>query len=482
MSVVRWAILAFVVMLALFMWSAWALERWGDKGEGARAAAAPTYRCPMHPEVTSSSPGECPICHMDLALVGPDTTAATAHDSHGPIILDDGGALTLYCPMHPDVRSAKPGRCPLCKMALEPIPEDAGLPPLDMAAEVDEPPQGTVPISLALDRVQSIGVRTAVVEEGSASPMLRVTAVVERPEQGTAEVHARTPGFVEAIFVDQTGRAVGAGQPLVSLYSPEILQAENDLLSMRAWTGDGSTPAAARRKLELLGMSPVEIDRVLAKREPIRAFTIGAPRGGYVTKKNVVLGSYVTPEMTLYEIQDLSRVYVVGDVFLRDLPSVPVGTSARFVPAGRSDAESSTIDLIYPLASSEARTRRVRMQLDNRGEHRFAPGEWGTLEIAGAHARSGLTVPRDAIVDTGGQTYVFVVSTTSSGQRFVPRTVKVTPSSASGDRWLVDSGLQAGERVVVGATFLIDSESRLQASLATGTPHTPHNTPDAKAP
>lgn len=324
-------------------------------------------------------------------------------------------------------------------------------------------PPGTTPVTLALDRIQSIGVRTAVAEDRAGASNLRVTAIVMPPEQGVSEVHVHTPGFVEAMHVDQTGVAVRAGQPMVSVYSPEILQAENELLATSQWAGDAgaSSTSSARRKLELLGMEPAEIERVLTKREAIRAITVAAPRGGFVTKKNVVLGSYVTPEMALFEIQDLSKVYVVADVFLADVGSVAVGAEGRFIPTGHPDrAAIAKVDLVYPLANAEARTRRVRMQIKNDATKAYAPGEYGIVELV-VGSRRGVSIPRDALIDTGTSSYVFVVEPEG---RFVPRVVAVGGSDA--DRIFVGSGLTAGERVVSGATFLIDSESRLQASIA----------------
>jgi Cu(I)/Ag(I) efflux system membrane fusion protein len=307
-------------------------------------------------------------------------------------------------------------------------------------------------------------VRTAVVGEGQATQSLRVTALVAPTEQGAAEVHVRSAGFVERIFVNQTGVPVRSGQPLFAMYSPEIFQAESELIATHQWEGtDKSTSTAdsSRRKLELLGMSSKDIDQVLKTREPMRAIPIYSPNVGHVTKKNLVIGSYVTPEMSLYEIQDLSRVYVVADVFQRDIEFVRVGTTGRFVPSRRpEEAIEVRVDLIYPTLNAEARTTRVRMQVANPKGVTFRPGEYGSVEFA-TPARRALTVPRDAVVDTGLYTYVFVVQ--GEGV-FSPR--EVTVGEEQGEMLTILSGIAPGDRVVSGATFLIDSESRLQASAA----------------
>jgi Cu(I)/Ag(I) efflux system membrane fusion protein len=274
-------------------------------------------------------------------------------------------------------------------------------------------------------------------------------------------VHVRSPGFVERIFVNQTGVAVGREQPLFALYSPEILQAEGELLVAQKWAEgpNGTAADAARRKLELLGMSSKDIENVGKTGEPMRAIPIYAPQGGHVTKKNLVAGSYVTPEMPLYEIQDLSRVYVVADVFQRDIGILKMGTPGRFTPTRRPDiAVDVRVDLIYPTLNAEARTSRVRMQLQNPKVISFRPGEYGTVEFA-TPSRQAVTVPLDAVIDTGLHTYVFVVQ--SEGV-FSPR--EVVLGEEQSEMMTVLGGISLGERVVSGATFLIDSESRLQAS------------------
>lgn len=494
MAAVRWMIVVAAGLLAVFMWLSYARAQLAPPA--GTTADAPKYHCPMHPQIVSNEPGECPICHMNLeriegtrgspmmAEAGAAAAAAAAARAPSPPrpVADAGSegtaAAGFTCPMHPEIHSSTPGRCPICKMALEPV--DAGAATgaaVDggAAAPPGSVPPGTTPIMLGLDRIQSIGVRTAVAEERASASTLRVTAIVMPAEQGVSEVHVRTPGFVEAMHVAQTGTSVRGGQPLLSVYSPEILQAQHELLATASWAPSAyaagssdagaaastSASSSARRKLELLGMTTSDIDRVVAKRETIRAIVVTAPRGGVVTKKNVVLGSYVTPEMALYEVQDLSKVYVVADVFLPDVAAVAVGSEGRFVPAGRpGGAVTAKVDLVYPVANAEARTRRVRMQIPSDATKPYAPGEYGTVELT-VGSRRGVSIPRDALVDTGSARYVFVVE---GEGRFSPRVVAT--SGSDGDRIMVGDGLKAGERVVAGATFLIDSESRLQASIA----------------
>ncbi len=464
MAIVRWVIVLVSLAVAIGAW--WSFRR--AHGDGGVLASQARYTCPMHPGIVSPSPGQCPICGMDLVPVQRDTDTHAHAGPSFPFTLEDAGAATtgdggaarFACPMHPEVRSHDPGTCPVCKMKLEPIPSSSS-----------QHAAGLAPVTLTEGRLQSIGVRFAVASLGESDGVLRSTASVALPEQGASEVHVRAAGFVERIAVRETGVKVSAGQELVAIYSPEVFQAEADLLAARAiggaafpmlgdaGAGDDRVTSAARARLELLGMSPRAVDEVLRTGKIARTFAIVAPASGVVVRKNVVLGSYVTPETTLYEIVDLSKVYVIADVFDASAEAAQVGTRARFVVAGRPELSADgTIDLVYPRANPESRTTRVRMPIAN-PNMRFVPGTAGTLEVPHA-ARSALFVPRDAVVDTGSERHVFV---DAGGGTLVPRTV--TTGRASGERIEVTSGLRAGERVVSGATFLVDSESRLRAAM-----------------
>ena len=461
MAWVRWLLLLGVLVAAVYTNVTHFVTERGDA-----AASKAAFYCPMHPQITSDREGECPICHMKLEPIPKERLSASpsgsAHDHRGhtheghETSAEHVTGAKYVCPMCPGVESDEPGRCPICHMYLERV-----VPKGEHVTEGVTPgttPSGTVPIVLSLDRMQAIGVRTTRVVRQTIDAPLRVTATVMAPEQGQAFVHARAAGYVERASVQQTGVRVRKGQELVALYSPEIFQAQAELLASQAWKGDVSHEAA-RTKLELLGVAPKTIDKILETKKPLRAIPITSPVDGWVVKKNVALGSYVTPEVPLFEIVDLSRVYVVAEVFPKDARRIELGSEARFTLAGRDGTTfTGTIDLVYPTLSPTERTTRVRMQLKNT-DAALRPGDYGTVEIA-SKASEALVVPRDAIVDTGASTYVFVVE---GEGRLVPRIVAL--GQGHDDLVEVKDGVSEGESVVSSATFLIDSESRLQASL-----------------
>lgn len=506
MAVVRWILLALVATAALFSVYSYARPLLGGDTKSAEKGAK--YICPMHTQIVSDRPGECPICHMDLVpapavstpaapppsatttytqgyicpmdpdvhsdtpgtcsrckmdLVpvpgwtpGAPAASAKAAPSAAPTPSANPAAPRGYtCPMHPDVRTQAPGRCPHCGMELEAIPEPK--PP--------SAPPDTAPITLSLDRVQAIGVRTAVVEEQRGEGGLRLTAAVEVPEQGRAEVHVRAAGYVEAIHVKDVGVKVKAGEALVSVYSPEVLQAQQELLAMSAWPAVGvdrrePPTAAAKKRLELLGVGRETIERIVAGGKPQRAMAIGSPIGGYVTRKDVVLGSYAMPDKVLFEVADLKGVYLVASAYPHQLAAVRVGDEATFTtPSLPGHVFSTKVDLVYPSMDVSTRTARVRFRVDNK-DLNLRPGQFGIVQIAGKHVHA-LMIPMDAVIDTGRSIYVFVAR---EGGRFEARNVEL--GEQIGARFIVKSGLAEGERVVSGATFLIDAESRLQASLA----------------
>lgn len=382
----------------------------------------------------------------------------------------DASAATaprFFCPMHPQVKSHDPGECPICQMTLEPIPVERkkprpSAPPASAAASTGLPPDVAPSLELSLARVQSINVRTREARLLPGSGKLTLPAVVEAQERGRAEVHVRSAGFVERVAVRETGAVVKAGQELFALYSPEIYQAQSELLALKRLGGDADGNVdRARRRLELLGVSAAQSDKLLQGAAASRTVPVSAPLGGYVARLAVVQGAFVTPEAVLYEIVDPSRVYVVASLPESRAREVTVGQPARFLSGDvETSGAAGKIDLIYPELDRSARSVKVRLSLDNAQGH-ISPGQFGRVELSLA-ADPTVAVPRDAVIDTGRGAYVFI----DEGQGHFRAAPVETGAALAEDELEIRKGVAPGEHVVSGAAFLLDSESRLRASLA----------------
>jgi Cu(I)/Ag(I) efflux system membrane fusion protein len=356
-------------------------------------------------------------------------------------------------------------------MTLEPIPEARKKPAPKQASTAPAPsagaaaalPAGVAPdMQLRLDRLQAINVRTREARALPGRGQLTVPAVVEAQERGRAEVHVRSGGFVERIAVRETGARVKAGQELFSLYSPEIFQAQAELLAL-AKLGGSSDPGveSAKKRLELLGISRASSDKLVAAGVASRSVPVYAPISGYVARIGAVLGSFVTPETTLYEIIDPSRVYVVASVPESRAAEVQLGQEARFSSADHQlRGLLAKVDLLYPELDRAARAVRVRFSLEN-PEGRILPGQFGSIELS-LSAGPSVAVPRDAVIDTGKATYVFVDEGEGRLRAAPVEIGNVLPE----DEIEVRHGLLEHEKVVSGAAFLLDSESRLRAAIA----------------
>jgi len=410
----RWLLVVLAATLCAFSW--WSFAR----AEPQEAALAPRFYCPMHPEVKSHDPGECPICHMTLEPI-------------------------------PEARKKSPPKKPSPAVTASGAGAPAPLPP-------GVPPE----IQLRLDRVQAINVRTRKARALPGQGQLSVPAVVEAQERGRAEVHVRSAGFVERIAVREVGARVKAGQELLSLYSPEIYQAQAELVAL-AKVGGGSDPGVerAKKRLELLGVSGAAADKAVASGTVNRTIPVSSPISGYVARVGAVLGSFVNPDTALYEIVDPSRVYVVASVPESRAPEVKLGQEARFSSSDQQlSGVSAKVDLIYPELDRAARAVKVRFSLDN-PEGRILPGQFGSVQLA-LPAEPSVAVPRDAVIDTGRAAYVFIDEGEGRFRAVAVELGAVLPD----DEIEIRRGVADQESVVSGAAFLLDSESRLRAAVA----------------
>jgi len=369
-----------------------------------------------------------------------------------------------YCPMHPSYTSDRPGDCPICNMSLVVRkPEDAAT-----ASAVPE----HATIRVTPERRQLIGVRTGTVEKRMLERTIRAVGRVEFNEKRLSAVSLKFAGWIEEMFVKATGDLVRIGAPLFSIYSPELLEAQRNLLlalqSARGLPADApaalraladETLKSARDRLRLWDLTDEQIQALEASGEPERVVSIHARVRGVVTRRNVVRGGSVEPGRDLYELADLSTVWVHADVYEPELPHVQVGMKATVhlssLPGEHVEGE---VVYVYPYLNEMTRTARVRLEVSN-PEERLKPGMYGDVALRVALGER-LVVDDQAVLDTGTRQIVFA---DLGDGRFEPRQVTLGDRS---DGWaVVREGLAEGERIVTSGTFLIDSESRLKAAL-----------------
>jgi membrane fusion protein, copper/silver efflux system len=367
------------------------------------------------------------------------------------------------CPMHPGVQQDHPGECPICSMTL--VKKEKGQP----AAPVPSPtpgaaaPPGLVPIDLTPDRIQLTGIRTAPAARESLAAEIHTVGFVAASEKGLAQVQTRIPGWIQRLAVAQTGAKVQKGQVVAWIYSPDLVAAQQELLNAVRWQRDGSsaapTAADARARLELLGIDVEDIAAIERAGQPIRDLQVRSRVAGFVTRKNAVEGLFVQPGTVLYELADLSTVWVLADVYEYEIERVRAGQEAtvRLAAFPRATIRGK-VTFLAPDLDPATRTLRVRIELPN-ADSRLRPGMYGDVSIAGDRT-DGVFVPAEAVVDTGEAQYVFLAQ---AGGRFEPRRVKV--GARAGDKVQILEGVSEGETVVTTANFLLDSESRLRATV-----------------
>ncbi len=430
------------------------LARRSGQAAPAQAQAAEQYQCPMHPAIVQDHPGECPICGMKLVK----PTAAPAKAAERKV-------LFYRSPMDPAQTSPVPAKDSM-GMDYLPVYDDESAP----HSEVD----GLAVVDVDLSRQQLIGLRTAKVDRGAVGGAFRTVGRVGVAETQVRRVSVKVPGYVERIFVDFVGKPVRRGQALFALYSPDVLATEHELLS--ALKGQQTAlAAAARRKLELWDVPEAELARLEREGTAERTVTFVSPASGVVTKKDVVEGARLEAGSMPYEVVDLSTVWVLADVYETELrfvtPGAPVKLTLNAFPGRQYEGKVLFID---PVLDPKTRTARLRLAFPNPGGE-LRPEMFGEVTVE-RPARDVVRVPADALVRSGADDVVFVARDTG---RFEPRRVRT--GEVGRDFAEVLEGLTEGEAVVTRANFLIDSESRLRASLSRLAAEKPTDEPSTDA-
>jgi RND family efflux transporter MFP subunit len=329
-------------------------------------------------------------------------------------------------------------------------------------------------IRIAPERQQRIGVKFAEAALAPATVEIRAVGRVAYDETRLAHVHTKVSGWIEEVFVNYVGAPVRRGQPLFTIYSPDLVASQEEyLLSLRAQRelgessfervseGARSLRAAARRRLELWDMTAAQIEALEKRGEVSRTVTVLSPVSGVVTERAAYHhGRTVTPELDLYTIVDLSRVWVLAQVYEYELPHVAVGQAAEAALPYEPERKplEGKVTFVHPFLDPKTRTVEVRMEFPN-PDLALKPESFVNVTLRRDLGRR-LVVPKDAVMDTGARQYVFV---DQGGGYLEPRLVKAGAETAAGR--LIAEGLREGERVVTAANFILDSESRLKGAF-----------------
>jgi RND family efflux transporter MFP subunit len=426
----------------------------------AESPSKDAYYCPMHPQIQSNKPGTCPICNMNLEKKAIEEKTESKHKTSAATKAKD----LYFCPMHPQIQSDKPGTCPICNMDL--VKKEARDDSMKgMAAS------GTVRINP--DMQQLIGVEYGEASEQPLSKTLLTVGRLTYDETKITRIQTRIEGWIEKTFVDFTGMLVKRGQPLISVYSPELFSAQQELIIARQTlealaasefkeirANAESLYTSTKERLRLWNITDGEIKQIEKRGAPVRALTFYSPIDGFVINRNAYPGQRIAPDTELYTIADLSTIWVLADVFEYEMAQIQVGQTATMeLSYFPGEIFKGVISYVYPVLDNTSRTLKVRLQFPNPA-YKLKPDMWANVTMRIDYG-SQLSVPGSAVLDSGTEQIVFVAL---DDGYFEPRKIQLGAQVDS--RYIVLSGLKRGERIVTSGNFLIDSESKLKSALS----------------
>jgi Cu(I)/Ag(I) efflux system membrane fusion protein len=428
------------------------------------------YRHPMNPSITSKVPAQDEMGMDYIPVYEPEAKPEESKSR------DHKGKLLYY-------------RHPMGLPDTSPVPKkDAmGMDYIPVYAEADDLSEAPV-LHLTTEKIQRLGVKTTLAENAEIAQTVRSVGIIEADERRLHDVTLRFDGFIEKLYVNATGQSVAKGQPLLELYSPDLISAQNEYLLAqqsktmlahgREWLQAGikSLADSSLERLENWGISADDLRR-LQQGEALKSVVVRSPASGVILEKTAIAGARAMAGDTLFKIADLSTVWVMAEVYEQDIGSIKLGQTARVtLDAYPGKIFTGKVGFVYPTLNAATRTVKARVELAN-PDHLLKPMMYAQLQID-AQKRRALAVPRSAVLEGGRHTLVLV----DRGEgRFEPRPVKLglraaarvpEPLPHSRQPWQSEEmteileGLQEHESVVVSANFLIDAESNLKAAVS----------------
>jgi Cu(I)/Ag(I) efflux system membrane fusion protein/cobalt-zinc-cadmium efflux system membrane fusion protein len=405
----------------------------------------------MHPEIIQDGPGYCPICGMKLTPV--KSTKVSSVKSQG-----ERKIKYWRAPMDPTYISDKPGKSPM-GMDLIPVYED----------EIEE---GAITIDPVT--VQNMGLRVAPVKTGKLTRTIRTVGHIDYDEKKLYTINTKIAGWIEKLYVNTTGEIVEKGQPLLEIYSPELVSTQEEYLSsLKSYeelknspfedVGKGASEllSSTRKRLENWDIDKDQIRRLEQDGKIKKTLTIYSPAKGVVINKNAIEGAFIEAGADLFHIADLSTVWVLGTIYEYELPFVKLGQkvniSLSYIPGETFEGK---LTYIYPYLNQMTRDVKVRLEFPN-PEFKLKPEMYANLVIESELAGERVLIPEEAVIHSGKREIVFV----DMGKgKYSPREIQ---SGASGEEGVIEvkNGLLPGEMVVTSAQFMLDSESKTQEAI-----------------
>lgn len=426
------------------------------------------WTCSMHPQVIEEEPGQCPICHMDL-------TPLRNHDADPASAGADSTATATptewTCADHSIIVEDAPGTCPIDGLDLVPVHDGAPHGPAEATADASR--SAAIEVQVAPAMVQKMNVRTAAVTHRDLTRPIRTVGYLEYDPQRMVTVTTKYSGFVEKVYVNYVGEKVRRGQPLFEIYSPQLVQTEQEFLAALAFADEMkeapedayqralSMVDSARQRLSYWDISQHQIDQLEATGEILRSLAVTSPADGLVMQRLAGLeGMALTPGMEIFHLADLSSLWLSVELFEDQVAWVQEGTSAEIrLSYFPGEVLHGNVRYLEPELSEKTRTVQAMIEVPNPGG-KLRKGMYATVDLQPMGVKQALVVPTEAVLRTGRRSVV--VLALGEG-RFMPR--QVTVGYEAGGFSEILQGVEEGEQIVTSAQFLLDSESKLRTAV-----------------